>query len=152
MSESIIKSKRNRLEFGAPRESFTTANNWQGSGCSSSTHKATMKSLWGSDLWAGGIAQWYSTHLVCMRPWVPSQAPQNGKIIRKSLWKLGVVTLTCNPNTSEVEAGGSWVLGQLGLHSKSLFQNNKTGRARWLVPIIPATQRQDQEDHGSRPT
>jgi hypothetical protein len=41
-------------------------------------------------------------------------------------WKadkvLGVVAHTCNPSTSEAEAGGWRVEGQLGLHNKTLSQ------------------------------
>jgi hypothetical protein len=34
---------------------------------------------------------------------------------------LGVVLYAYNPSTWEAEAGGLWVLGQLGLHSKTMF-------------------------------
>jgi hypothetical protein len=31
----------------------------------------------------------------------------------------------CNPNTQEAEVGRLWVLGQAGLHSKTLSQKQK---------------------------
>jgi hypothetical protein len=36
-----------------------------------------------------------------------------------------MVITTCNPSTQEVEAEGSWVQGQSGLHSETLSQKKK---------------------------
>jgi hypothetical protein len=41
---------------------------------------------------------------------------------QKGLEKLGVVILACYPRAQEAEAGGLRVLGQSGLHSKTLSQ------------------------------
>jgi hypothetical protein len=48
-----------------------------------------------------------------------------------------VVAHTYNPRTQETEAGGFPVLGQPGLHYKTLPQK---GGQEWLSPVIPNTE------------
>jgi hypothetical protein len=49
--------------------------------------------------------------------WVQLQVPATKTPISMGKKKLGVVAHTCNPST-EADAAGSQVRGQLGLHSK----------------------------------
>jgi hypothetical protein len=48
-----------------------------------------------------------------------------GYFIRKNYMKWGMIVYTCNPTTQEAEAGGSWVQGQLGLHSETTSQKKE---------------------------
>jgi hypothetical protein len=55
--------------------------------------------------------------------------PSWPKTVLRTIWnilfKLIVVTDTCNPSTQETETEGSWVPGQPRLHSKSLSQKKE---------------------------
>jgi hypothetical protein len=55
-----------------------------------------------------------------------------------STW-LGMMVCVCNPSTLEVEAGGSQVRGQFGLHSENLSKKKKkdTGKLEWIILETP---------------
>jgi hypothetical protein len=75
-------------------------------------------------------------------------------MLKRMYW---VVMHTYKPSTQEAEAGGSRVLGQLGLHIETLFQKYKKAKqSQGQAPVAHACNPsysggRDQEDQGSKP-
>jgi cytochrome b involved in lipid metabolism len=51
----------------------------------------------------------------------------------KGTYEVDVVVHACNPNIWKVEAGGSRVQGQLGLHSETLSLNKQENKKVYIV-------------------
>jgi hypothetical protein len=73
-------------------------------------------------------------------PFVGTKFPQN---VKKEYNKLGGVAHTSKPSTQETEAGGSWVWGQPGIHSKTLSQ--PPPHTQNFLKLVTNTKPQNQE-------
>jgi hypothetical protein len=77
----------------------------------------------------------FTTKIQAQRCWVRKSAlPQFQPLCQKALPDPRVMVHACNPSTQEVEAGGSPVLGQAGLDSKTLSLKEKKKKATKALP------------------